>query len=116
MRHDLEFNKHVVRAFTVAINRRDWRRLAALVARDFVRHSHAAPGIRSRADLERFLREEFETFPDAHESVEDMVAEGDRVAVRHRFHGTQSGPLGPYPRRAAFSRPTTWPSTGWQAA
>lgn len=25
-----------------------------------------------------------------------MVAQGDKVAVRHRFRGTQSGALGPY--------------------
>jgi predicted ester cyclase len=47
--------------------------------------------------LKAFLRGELETFPDAHESLEDLVAEGDRVAARHRFRGTQRGALGPYP-------------------
>jgi hypothetical protein len=38
-----------------------------------------------------------ETFPDARETIEDMVTEGSKVAVRHRFTGTQTGPMGPYP-------------------
>jgi predicted ester cyclase len=93
---DIERNKDLIQAFAEAINARDWHRLDELVAIDFVRHSFAAPGVRSRQDLKRYLRDEFVTFPDAFESIEDLVAEGDRVAVRHRFCGTQAGPLGPY--------------------
>jgi steroid delta-isomerase-like uncharacterized protein len=94
-----ERNKAVVRAFVEAVNARDWDRLDGLVAADFVRHSHAAgqPGARSREDLKAFLRGEFETFPDGCESLEDVLAEGDRVAARHHFRGTQRGPMGPYP-------------------
>lgn len=58
---DVERNKQVVREFTDAINARDWDRLDQLVATDFVRHSYAAPPIRSREDLKRYLRSEFET-------------------------------------------------------
>lgn len=94
-----ERNKAVVRAFVAAVNAQDWGCVADLVAPDFVRHSHAggSPGVRSRDDLIRFLRGEFETFPDAHEGIADMLAEGDRVAVRHSFRGTQAGPMGPHP-------------------
>ena len=45
----------------------------------------------------RFLKSEYVTFPDATEVLEDLVAEGDKVAARHRFRGTQLGPLGTYP-------------------
>lgn len=91
-------NKAVVRAFVEAVNS-DLDRLAELVSDDFVRHSTAAgpTGLRGRAALVRFLQGEREAFPDAHETVEDIVAEGDRVAVRHRFTGTQLGPLGRLP-------------------
>lgn len=104
---DLELNKNVVREFIDAINSRDWRRLDAVVARDFVRHSCAAPPIYSRDHLELYLRSEFGIFPDAVETIEDIVAEGDRVAVRHGFRGTQSGAMGPYlaartPMRAQY--------------
>jgi steroid delta-isomerase-like uncharacterized protein len=104
MAHDIETNKRVVRAFAEAINRRDWDALDDFVAIDFVRHSNAAPGIHSREDLKRYLRDEFASFPDACESVEDVVAEGDRVAVRHSFCGTQSGPMGRYPASAKTLR------------
>lgn len=92
-------SKEIVAAFVEAINAQDWRSLEGLVAPDFVRHSHAAgpPGVRSRSDLVEFLRAEFETFPDAHERIEELVAEGDRVAARHHFRGTQLGQLGRYP-------------------
>jgi steroid delta-isomerase-like uncharacterized protein len=96
---EVERNKAVVQTFVAAVNAQDWDRVAEVVAADFVRHSHAggSPGVRSRGELLRFLQGEFETFPDAHEGIEDMLAEGDRVAVRHRFRGTQRGPMGPYP-------------------
>jgi steroid delta-isomerase-like uncharacterized protein len=94
---DLHRNKGVVRSFAEAINARDWDRLDELVAPEFVRHCGAAPAVLSRDDLKRYLRAEFETFPDGYESIEDMLAEGDKVAVRHRFRGTQDGAMGPYP-------------------
>lgn len=96
---EVERNKAVVRAFVAAVNAQDWSRVSELIAPDFARHSHAggSPAVRSRDDLLRFLRGEFETFPDAREEVADLLAEGDRVAVRHSFRGTQAGPLGPYP-------------------
>ena len=43
------------------------------------------------------MRAEFATFPDATETLLDLVAEGDKVAARHRFRGTQLGPMGPFP-------------------
>jgi hypothetical protein len=64
MAHDIEKNKQVVWAFGEAINSRDWERLDNLVAVDFIRHSNAAPGVHSREDLKRYLRSEFEIFPD----------------------------------------------------
>jgi predicted ester cyclase/catechol 2,3-dioxygenase-like lactoylglutathione lyase family enzyme len=89
----------IVRAFVDAINRQDWDGLSEIVAPTFERHSAAAgePAVRSRADLVRFLQQEFAAFPDGRETVEELVVEGDRVAARHTFTGTQLGPLGPYP-------------------
>ncbi len=36
-------------------------------------------------------------FPDFHITAEDTVAEGDRVALRYNFTGTNKGPLGAIP-------------------
>lgn len=43
-----------------------------------------------------FLRREYETFPDAQEAILDIFAEGEKVAVRHHFRGTQHGAMGSY--------------------
>lgn len=32
-------------------------------------------------------------FPDLHMQIDDMIAEGDKVALRITFHGTHTGPL-----------------------
>ena len=88
--------KQTIQAFVDAINGQDWARLDSLVAPDFVRHSIAAgePEVRSRADLVGFLRREYQTFPDAQEAILDIFAEGEKVAVRHHFRGTQHGRMG----------------------
>ncbi len=44
-----------------------------------------------------FLQAEFNTFPDAEETLMDLIAEEDKVAARHEFRGTQLGPMGPLP-------------------
>jgi steroid delta-isomerase-like uncharacterized protein len=90
--------KRTIQALVDAINCQDWARLDALVAPDFVRHSIAAgePAVRSRADLVGVLRREYETFPDAQEAILDIFAEGEKVAVRHHFRGTQHGAMGSY--------------------
>jgi predicted ester cyclase len=69
--------KLTIQAFVDAINSQDWSRLDSLVATDFVRHSIAAgePPVRSRANLVRYLRREYETFPDAQEMILDIFAE-----------------------------------------
>lgn len=91
-----ERNTALVRAFVDALNAKDWDEIDRLVAPDFIRHSAAAgePGVRSRDDLKWFIRNEHATFPDAHETIEDLVANGDRVAARHRLTGTQRGRFG----------------------
>lgn len=97
-------NKEVVRRFADAINDRDWSALERLIAPCFVRHSSAAPAVGSREELVRYLREEFEIFPDGCETIEDILAEGDKVSVRHRFRGTQERPMGPYPASGKVMR------------
>lgn len=92
-------NKAIVCDFVDAVNRQDWPAVRALLAPDFVRHSVAAgePAVRTADDLIAFLRAEFETFPDATETLLGLVAEDDKVAARHRFSGTQTGPMGAHP-------------------
>jgi len=92
-------SKAIVQAFVDAVNNQDWQAIETLVAANFARHSSAAGkiGVQSRLDLITFLRAEYITFPDANEQIVDILGEGDKVAVRMRFRGTQAGILGKYP-------------------
>jgi predicted ester cyclase len=52
-------------------------------------------------------------FPDLRIEIEDIVAEGDRVAVRARWHGTHRGvlPMIPFPatnRAVTFTGMVFW--------
>ncbi len=61
-----------------------------LFAPDFVRHD---PGreIHGPEENRKFIQSFRAAFPDLRFTVEDQIAEGDKVCVRYRFHGTNSG-------------------------
>lgn len=94
-----ESNKKLIESFVLAINTSDWDSLRRIVAPNFIRHSYAAgePGVGSCEDLIEFLQSEAQSFPDGREELLDLVAEENKVAARHRFSGTQTGFLGPFP-------------------
>ena len=81
-----------------AVNNQEWQAIETLLATGFTRHSIAAGerGVHSGRDLIEFLRAEYITFPDANEQIVDILSDGDKVAVRMRFRGTQAGILGTY--------------------
>jgi steroid delta-isomerase-like uncharacterized protein len=57
----------------------------------FVNHS-APPGIPANREGIKILTAMFRgAFPDSHFTIEDMVAEGDKVVTRKTFHGTHEG-------------------------
>jgi predicted ester cyclase len=58
---------------------------------EFVNHS-APPGLPADREGIKILTNMFRgTFPDSYFTVEDMIAEGDKVATRKTFHGTHEG-------------------------
>jgi steroid delta-isomerase-like uncharacterized protein len=97
--NDLERNKDVVRRMIAAINARDFGALDGLVAADIQRHSAATPGVvvRNLDDFKAYLRNDLVAVPDSHQDIQQIVAEGDTVAVRVVYTGTQTGPMGPFP-------------------
>jgi steroid delta-isomerase-like uncharacterized protein len=94
-----EENKALVHRFVEVVNAGNYDLLDALVAADFVRHCQATPGVhvRSLADFKRFAADDRATFPDQHIDIQQLVAEGDRVAFYCQYAGTQRGPMGPFP-------------------
>ena len=53
--------------------------------------------IRSRDEFIAFLKSWESVTPDAYQTLNQFVAEGDRVAVHATFSGTQTGALGDIP-------------------
>ena len=46
---------------------------------------------RGPEDVKKFMSEFREAFPDFHTTIEDQIAEGDRVVTRWRMNGTHRG-------------------------
>jgi predicted ester cyclase len=69
---------------------------------DVVLHGYPA-GLQGRDGLRAFHEALWEAFPDARLTVEDLVVETDRAALRYRLQGTHSGPyLGVAPTGLSF--------------
>jgi steroid delta-isomerase-like uncharacterized protein len=67
-----------------------------IYASTFVSHQHSHPhvrDVRGVSALVEFVREFRDAFPDFHDTVDDQVAEGDKVVTRFTSTGTHRGAL-----------------------
>jgi predicted ester cyclase len=83
-----EENKAIVRRFIDAYNNRNMDIFEELVAPDYFDHVFEQQG---REGLKQLFTMAFEGFPDWHEAIEDIIAEGDKVWVRIKATGTHTG-------------------------
>ena len=88
----LEENKAIVRRMYEALNKQDLAsRLALmdeLVAPDFVEHTEK---LRGREAFKQFHTEFTEGFSDIDRTIEDIIAEGDKVWIRVKYTGKHTG-------------------------
>ena len=84
----IEENKAVVRRFIEAYNNRNLDLFYDLVAPEYVDHQHQQQG---REDFIKLFTLAFQGFPDWYEAIEDIIAEGDKVWVRVKATGTNTG-------------------------
>jgi steroid delta-isomerase-like uncharacterized protein len=91
MESETERNKSVVRRFIEEVqNEKRLELFDELNAEDFVNLS-APPGMASdREGGKMFLGGFLSAFPDSRVTIDDMIAEGDRVATKKTFTGTHS--------------------------
>jgi steroid delta-isomerase-like uncharacterized protein len=83
-----ERNKQIVRAlYEDCLNRGRLDRLPELVASDF----EGLPGKPGLAGFRSVIEDLRSGFPDIHYTIDDMLAEGDRVAIRWTWEGTHDG-------------------------
>ncbi len=93
-RDETELNKAVIRRFVEEVqNEKNWDTFDELNADDFVNLS-APPGVPSDKEGGKMSPHAFTSaFPDSYVTIEDMIAEGDRVVTKKTFHGTHTGEL-----------------------
>ena len=96
-----ETNKALIRrVMEEGVNKGDLAFLREVLTPDYARHSQATtdmPEIRGREHMMEFFAATFAAFPDWHEEIELMVAEGDKVAYITTGTGTHTGPWGDLP-------------------
>lgn len=101
-----EDNKAIVRRFLEeVINKGNLALVDELVAADLVDHA-APPGMEGNRDgLKAFFTTFRGAFPDLHYTVDDVIAEGDRVVQRTTAHGTMKGDFAGMP---ASGKSASW--------
>ena len=88
-----EDNKTLIRrAYEEAFNQRKLAVLDELDTPDFVVHN-ASTTMQGLEAFKQFLSLYLTAFADALFTVEDLIAEGDKVVARHTFRGTHTGNL-----------------------
>ena len=90
-----EENKTVIRRFLKDFFEGGNLELAdELFAPDYVLHDPAVPGeVRGPEGIKQFVSMYRSAYPDTHFTVEDQIAEGDRVVTRWTGQGTHEGEL-----------------------
>jgi steroid delta-isomerase-like uncharacterized protein len=88
-----EQNKALVRRLMEeVINQGNTSLVDELFAPDFVEHEELPPGIPSGIEAVKTLFTMFHSaFPDFQVTVDDLIAEGDKVVVRSTWSGTHKG-------------------------
>ena len=81
------------------INQRDLDALNTVVADNVIRHSDATPGVvvSNLDQFKAFLETDFAAIPDSVQDIELIFGTGNMVAMRARYSGTQTGPMGSFP-------------------
>lgn len=87
----IEENKAVVRRWFQAFNDRDLAAEEAARSADFAAYVPGAPAALDGEGWKSFIAAFFAGFPDFRLVLEDVLAEGDRVAARWTFRGTHGG-------------------------
>ena len=88
-----EQNKALFRQFIEEVfNQGNMSAIDELVAPDFVEHEELPPGIPTgREGLKQMTMMLRSAFPDFKATIDDMLAEGDKVVVRMTWTGTHKG-------------------------
>ncbi len=84
-------NKEVVREYLAALDAQDFTTLSELLVEDCVIHLPDGTDRVGRDAAFQVIRGFYTSFPDYTHGIEEMIAEGDLVAVRVKYGGTHQG-------------------------
>jgi len=104
----LEENKAIIRKMYEAFNKQDLALLDELIAPDYFDHPRQ---FRSLESYKRYLTMFYKSFPDSHETIEDIIAEGDKVWIRVKGKGTHKGEhrgLAPTGKKITWEAVSIW--------
>lgn len=100
-----EANKSVLRRFFEELfNTGDLSVADEIVVVDYVNHNTVPGELYGREGLKAFVTLLRTAFPDIHFTIDDQIAEGDKVATRLHFTGTHQGEFAGVP---ATGKPVT---------
>jgi C-1 hydroxylase len=85
----VEENKALIRCIYDLLNRKEFDAYFALIDSDCVFHNYN--GDFHKEQTKQIDIDWYSAFPDLHNTIEEMVAEGDRVCVRVNYQGTHIG-------------------------
>lgn len=89
-------NKNVLRRlYAEFVDQGNAQVLEEIVAPDFV--TETAPAVKGAEAVKAIVLPVREAFPDLRHTIHELVAEGDRVAVRWTMKGTHRGPFSGIP-------------------
>lgn len=88
----IEQNKAIARGCLDLITEKNFAAIDQLYASTYVRHDPDSPQVHSLDDYRKYLAGLCAVFPDLHFTVEDVVAESDKVVCRFSIRGTHAQP------------------------
>jgi steroid delta-isomerase-like uncharacterized protein len=97
--NETDLNKaNIRRAIDEIWNRGNWEASEELWARDIVLHLPTEPEPLEREAIKSLFEQLHTAFPDLTITIDDLVAENDRVAARWTLRGTHEGDYFGFPR------------------
>jgi predicted ester cyclase len=91
MEHTLEQNKEFIRNhFEEIVNRKNSAIADQNFASDFIDHEEPFVGSVNPEVVKQTMEKAYAKYPDLHVTIEDMIAEGDKVMMRCTWRGTDA--------------------------
>ncbi len=109
----IETNKALIRRWVEeGWNARDLAVIDAIYAPNVVQHDPSSPvPVTSSEALKGYVSSFLTAFSDLHFTIDDLLAEGDKVLWRFTSQATHTGPLMNIPRRASARPSRAWCSS-----